>query len=211
MQTIGRGRLILHDESRSMAFRFPDTPATQSQLRTLDKMMFEYLRLVTVKRNPEVSVELLGKLFSLGERQAQTVVSEARSTAGTADANLAVDVLHAMLARKIAGVRGTPKTMDYRWLFRLVYEFDSGSYRGVWPDDLYSEWIPLPPDAKVSHYGTTAHITEKDGRQYDVPVCRRRDGTNIIPDWSNPSNVDMFITLHAAFRIDYREWLRNKR
>jgi hypothetical protein len=202
-------------EAWTMGYRFPREPATPGQLRALDKIMLEFLRLDTVKRFPDLSIELVGKLFDLGERQAQTVVSNARRVQGSADFDLVIRILHGMHSNEIAGVLGTPKSKDTRSFFRRVYEFDFLRYGGELPDCLGSswKWIPLPPDAVLTERRkcVTARLKSERGSEQDLIVYEDENGSPIVEVGRFPSDFDVLRMFHAAFCVDYREWLMENR
>jgi hypothetical protein len=194
---------------RTMGYRFPKDPATVAQLAALKGIMREFLRIDTIKRFPDVSIDLMGNLFGLGERQAKTVVKEARDLEGSADLYLVIRVLHGMLSREIAGTLGTPKSMDVRWLFRRVYDFDLDRYRGKWP--LTTIYVPLPPDVPRDPNSPTIRITGIGGHKFDLYVHTAEDGSLWIRDPSHPSDYDVLRTLHAVFRVEYLEWIEENR
>jgi hypothetical protein len=214
MRNIGGGRLAYPKiAEQTMGFRFPKEPATTAQLAALNRIMLDYLRIDTIKRFPDVSVELLGELMGLSERQAKTVVKEARSVQECTDLYLVIRILYGMLTRALAGTLGTPKNMDAKWLFRCVYEFDFLNYGGKWSEALVTYVVPLPPDAVVSdtQAGPIAHIKGEKGSECNRRIHIMEDGSRCIPASNNPSNSDTFRMLHAAFRVEYLEWLRESR
>jgi hypothetical protein len=191
-----------------MGYLFPSTPATPKQIAYLRRLMRDHLRNTLVCQYPEVSVDLLGDVMGLADRQAQTVVSKARNLDGTAEANLVLIVLHGMHTGELAGVRGTPKNMDTRWLFRTIYEFIIISYRDL-PSSIFPNWIPLPSSAALrDHSNDIARLRDSSGDEFDTLVWTAEDGSHWIKDPSSPKNFEAFRMWHAAFRADYRKWIR---
>ena len=201
-------KIVPEEPAQSMGYRFPDAPATPRQLAALRRLMVEYLRNHISNKFSDASVELLGELFGLQERQTKTVVSHSRSLQCTAEANLVLRVLHGMHTGEFAGILGTPKSQDNRWFFRLVYEFDLRLYRDELPMDLTKSFIPLPSDALLLGGGQTAQITDANGRDRIVNVWPDRDGTRWMEDPVRERDINALRMWHAAFRDEYRTWLR---
>jgi hypothetical protein len=105
-------------------YRFPSTAQTASQAKDLGRIVQNYLRIFIARQLHEFSVETVGEALGLGERQAKTVIKNACELPWSAQVELTMDVLQGMVERRIAGVLGTPKTLDNRKVFRVVYETD---------------------------------------------------------------------------------------
>ncbi len=202
-------KIVPEEPAQSMGYRFPNAPATPKQLGALRRLMVEYLRNHISNKFSEASVELLGELFGLQERQAKTVVSHSRSLQCTAEADLVLRVLHGMHTGEFAGILGTPRSLDTRWFFRQVYEFDLRLYCDELPMDLTKSFIPLPPDAEPIGPGyQTARILDARGREQIVNVLEDDDGSLWMYDPEQEQNINALRMWHAAFRYEYRTWLR---
>ncbi len=212
MVRTGKGppRTIPQEPAQTMGYRFPSTPATPKQLVALRRLMLAYLRNHVCKEFSQVSVELLGELFGLQERQAKSVVSQSRGMNHTSYVELVLRLLHAMHTGEIAGVLGTPKSMDTRWLFRLVYEFDPTAERDDLPKELRRSWVPLPSDAIHGPGDHRARIRDADGKEKTVNVWSSTDGFIWMEEPGQEQDFNVLVMWHSAFRVEYREWLRGE-
>ncbi len=108
------------DMAHSMGYRFPDSPATDSQDRELGKIAVDYLRKMALHRFGGFSAETLAESIGLGKRRTTDLVKEVSERGRDETVELAKTVLHGMYTGRIAGVLGTMPTKDSRELFRLV-------------------------------------------------------------------------------------------
>jgi hypothetical protein len=205
-------KAIPYEAAVSRGYRFPEVPATPKQLNALKRLMLDYLRTHIAKEFPELTTELLGEFMGLSERQAKTVIKDARAVDGSALAKLVIELLYGMHTGDVAGILGTPKRQDIRYFFRAVYEFDIEFFLDDVPEWLREiSLIPVPADAtSLFEYQGTVRINDATGKhdRDAVILAKSEDGTNWIEDPSAPKNWATFSMWHAAFRLAFREWLR---
>jgi hypothetical protein len=199
---------IPSEAAQSCGYRFPQDRATPTQMHALRRLMRDYIRTIAVKRFSNISVDLLGDVFGLEDRQAKTVVARARNLEIRAEADFVLQVLRGMHTGEIAGVLGTTKNMNTRYFFRLVYEFNiKEHYRELC--EYFCVWlVPLPADAhRDGPSGMTVLLTDERGNERVANVYNDSDGSRWIEDPSNPKDLEALMMWHAAFCIDYRDWL----
>jgi len=125
------------------------------------------------------------------------------------------ELLHGMHNSDVAGILGTPKNKDARYFLRVVYDFNVEVYFDELPAWLREiKLVPALADATYlfAHKGNVrfndaARKSERDA----LVLARSEDGTDWIEDPSAPKDWEIFKMWHAAFRLDYREWLRQNR
>jgi hypothetical protein len=122
----------------SKGYEFPDTPQTPAQARELEKIIQKFVRVHCAKRLVDMPIEMLGNALGLGERQAKTVLGPARKLSHTPEIELTFDVLQGMHSGKIAGVRGTPKTLGNKYMFSKVFYSGTHARLSEIPDGLAS-------------------------------------------------------------------------
>jgi len=215
MEAIGTVQLVeCPDETWSRGFRFPTDPPTASQLKALRQIAIDMVRRQSFRRFQGLSAETIAESFNLGRTKAHELAKQARAPESP-EATAILEILHGMMSEKLAGVLGHPHTADNRFLFGIVNDFDPSVYRSELPDFLrYPPLVPLPRDAHpVKDHAAAWMVIDDRGckRVVNEEAVGGDDGTIWCKDWTAPSEQETLRMLLAAFRIDYRTWIRNRR
>jgi hypothetical protein len=131
------------ENAEAMGFEFPTTEATDLMIWGLEQLVADFVRAVMARRYP-LTAEVLGKAYGLAPRQAQTVVSRARSDSIPPEGRLCLEVLRRMAAGTIPSIRGIPRTRWTRWLIAAVAGYDRDDWARDLPDLTPAERRALP-------------------------------------------------------------------
>jgi len=203
-------KAIPADAAITHGYQFPTEPATAKQAAALRRMMVDFMRNHFAVRFGDVSVELLAEGFGLQARRAKDVVARARGLGCSSEADFVCRVLHGMHTGEIAGVLGTPKGLDTRYFFRLVYDHQCGLSGSDLPSHSQGGWRQLPADALLDDPdGQTARIRDSAGNEIIVDVYDEY-GLRWIFDPERGANLDVYRMWHAAFRVAYVSWLKGE-
>jgi hypothetical protein len=126
MDKIGGGNLLVPKDLIRDAggFRFPIAKATPKQSKAFDQIVAQYIRRSGMYTRPDLSADLHAAVYGMSPRHAAYMLKEVRSQPYRPESDLALAILHGMLANKIAGVHGTRKNAASAWVFSIVDSHD---------------------------------------------------------------------------------------
>ncbi len=120
--------------------QFADEKASPDQERNLRVLIVQHVRREMISRYRDLAVPTLAAAIGCGERKVQQLLQEIRKPDRRESVEFAVEIMRAMLLRRIAGVLCTRHTEETRAVFKMVRDVSEVEARLAGYGSDFREW-----------------------------------------------------------------------